>query len=379
MPVFDTPKITITTVIPFIVNRVRSNYVRFGDQFPAYGDGDTHYRLTQNQNWLAAFWAGMLWLVAHETQDSEDIERARSTLASFVNRLDQKIRLNHDLGFLYTLSARAQWQITGDSDAHALALRAAEILLSRFRTQGNYIQAWDSDDSRDERGRFIIDCMMNLPLLYWASRETQDKKYLKAATAHALTSARYLLREDGSTYHTYIFDPMTGTPIGPKTHQGYADDSLWARGQAWALYGFTLAAQWTGDDRLQQAATDAADCYLRESQSDAVSPWDFHLPPDETGIPDSSADAIAASGLLRLSALTGAEVYKDEAAARIHMLMDQALDLRKDAQGLLRHGTQHMPHNYGIDTYTIFGDYFFFEAVTQLVGQVPDFWGPASK
>lgn len=379
MPAFDTPKITITTLIPFIVNRVRSNYHLFGDQFPAYGDGDAQYRLTPNQNWLAAFWAGMLWLVAHETRDPDDIDRASSTFPSFVNRLDQRIRLNHDLGFLYTLSARAQWQLTGDPAAHALALRAAEILLSRFRTQGNYIQAWDSEDSRDESGRFIIDCMMNLPLLYWASRQTQDEKYREAATAHALTSARYLMRDDGSTYHTYMFDPKTGTSVGPKTHQGYADDSLWARGQAWALYGFTMAAEWTDDDHFVQTAISAADCYLRESAADAISPWDFHLPLGEKVIPDSSADAIAASGLLRLSALTGETVYKEQAAARVHMLMDHALDLRRNAQGLLRHGTQHMPHNYGIDTYTIFGDYFFFEAVTQLVGQAPDFWGPTAK
>ena len=176
------------------------------------------------------------------------------------------------------LSARPQWQHTGDGAARKLALRGAELLAERFHPGGGYIQAWHATTHPDERGRFIIDCMMNLPLLWWASRETGQKHFSEIAKTHALTSAKYLLRDDGSTYHTYFLNADTGQPIGPKTHQGFADDSLWARGQAWAIYGFTLAAEWTGESVFRQVAVAAATRYDQEAPSDAVSPWDYALP-----------------------------------------------------------------------------------------------------
>jgi len=374
-----------TAVLPVATTRIRVNYATFNSAFPAYGhpvhDGNPPltYHLTPNKNWLAAFWAGLLWLTAAHTDDLDDIARAQALLPSFTQRLDQNIRLNHDLGFLFTLSARAQWIKTGDRDAKALALRGAQALLDRFRPVGGFIQAWDDEAGRDERGRFIIDCMMNLPLLYWAGRETGDTRYIEAATTHAHTSLRYLLRDDGSNYHTYYLSPDTGAPIGPKTHQGYADDSLWARGQGWAIYGFVMAYEWTQKEAFLQAAQSAAACYMAEVAPDAIAPWDFRLPDDAPTYPDSSADAIAAGGLLRLAKATHDDTYHQQAEARLRLLIERALDTRDDAQGLLRHGSQHVPHNYGVDTYTIFGDYFFLEAIMNFLNVAPDFWGPQAK
>ena len=361
------------------LTRVQRNVSDFGSQFPSYGRGDHTYRLTPNQNWLAAFWAGLLWLRASKTGDPADVQRAAALLPSFAQRLEKHIRLNHDLGFLFTLSARAQWQQTAYPAAHALALQAADVLLARFHPIGGYIQAWDAKDDPDERGRFIIDCMMNLPLLYWATRETGNPVYADAATAHAQTSRRYLLRENGASYHTYFLNADTGEPVGPKTHQGYDDHSLWARGQAWAVYGFTMAAEWTGDEHFLEAATAAADCYLQEAPADGISPWDYRLAPGAAAHPDTSADAIAAGGLLRLAALTKNPNYRHHAEKRLSLLVEQAYDTRPDAQGLLLHGTQHAPHEYGVDTYTIFGDFFFLEAVMKFIGNAPDFWGPNAK
>lgn len=362
-----------------LVTRIRQNYQRFDGWFPAYGDSQTAYRLTANKNWLAAFWSGLLWLVAYRSGQSADIANAQSLLPSFAARLDERVHLNHDLGFLFTLSARASWQITGNADAHALALRAADELLSRFQPVGNYIQAWGELDDPQESGRFIIDCMMNLPLLFWATRETSEPRYREAAIRHAEASRQYLLRPDGSTYHTYFLDTATGAPVGPKTHQGYADESVWARGQGWAIYGFTMTAEWTDDERFVSAAKAAADWYLHATAPGKLSPWDFSLPADAPYVPDSSADAIAAGGLLRLARLTGEEHYHAAAHNRLLLLLQTALDVRPQAQGLFLHGTQHMPQGYGVDTYTIFGDYFAFEAMLMLLGQAPDFWGPQAK
>ena len=366
-------------VVQQSIARIQLNFDRFDNQFPSYGDGSSAYHLTANKNWLASFWSGLLWLVAYHTKAPDDIANARSLVSSFVLRLDDKVRLNHDLGFLFLLSSRAHWQICNDESAHALALRGADLLVSRFRPQGGYIQAWGDADDETESRRFIIDSMMNIPLLYWASRETGDTRFSDAATRHAQTSLRFLLRDDGSTYHTFLLDPATAVPIGPKTHQGYADDSVWSRGQAWAIYGFTVAAEWTGEITFRHAAERAAEWYLGAIEPDLIAPWDFRLPPDSAYTADSSADAIAAGGLLRLARLTGEDRYRDAARERITLLIQKAFDTRVEAQGLFLHGTQHMPHDYGINTYTIFGDYFALEAIMNLLDLAPDFWGPQAK
>ena len=371
--------ITAQQTIKTIINRVHDNMARFNGQFPSYGDGDHQYNLTPNQNWLAAFWSGLVWLTYSQTQDINDQQFATNLLPSFVERLDKRIHLNHDLGFLFLLSARAQFQLTADDTARQLTLRASDYLLDRYHIPGNYIQAWKEKEHPEEKGRFIIDCMMNLPLLFLAYQETKDDRYLDAAVGHAETSRQYLVRDDDSTYHTYFMDTETGKPLYPKTHQGFADDSLWSRGQAWAIFGFTVVAEWTDKDSFKDTAVRVADRYMRDAPPEQIVLWDMRLPDDAPQYPDSSADAIASAGLLRLARLTGNTAYRDYAELRLQLLMDNAFDTRSDAQGLLLHGTQHAPHNYGIDTYTIFGDYFFFEALLDLIDLAPDFWGKDSK
>ncbi len=372
-------KNTSVAILQKSFERSRRNYRLFDGQFPSYGDSKTSYQLTPNKNWLASFWAGILWLTAYHSRSQKDIANAQSVTDTFEARLNNKIRLNHDLGFLFTLSARASWQITDNTNAHKLTIRAADVLCDRFNPIGGYIQAWGEPEDESENGRFIIDCMMNLPLLYWASRESGDPRYAEVATIHAQTSKQYLMREDGSTYHTYLVDAKTASPIGPKTHQGYADNSVWARGQAWAIYGFTMAAEWTDETAFKNIAKDATTYYLNAVKSDEIAPWDFSLPSHMPYIPDSSADAIAAGGMVRLARLTGDNTYLNAARDRTKLLIQNAFDQREEAQGLFLHGTQHLPHDYGIDTYTIFGDYFALETIMALLDEAPDFWGPDAK
>jgi unsaturated chondroitin disaccharide hydrolase len=357
-----------------IFQRLSDNEARFQGQFPSYGDGELHYHLTANQNWLASFWAGLLWLRYAVTHEPQHLQNAQALLHSFQTRLDQQIRLNHDLGFLFTLSARAQFQLTQASQARSLALQAAATLLARFRPRGGYIQAWDESP---EQGRFIIDCMMNLPLLFWASEQTGDQRYAEVAYTHAETSQRYLMQPDGGCVHTYLMDAASGTPLGAKTHQGYADDSLWSRGLAWAIYGFTLAAEWTGAASFRATAEAAAQRYMAEVSPQQIAVWDFRLPAAAPHHLDSSADAIAAGGMLRLARLTQNGDYRAFAEQRLTLLSQVAFDRRETAEGLLLYGTQHAPHGYGIETYTIFGDYFYLEALLALHHQAPDFWGKA--
>jgi unsaturated chondroitin disaccharide hydrolase len=361
--------------------RVRRHHRAFGQQFPTVGEG-SRYRLTENNHWLAGFWTGLLWLAYAATGDEDLRDHAEALLPSFEERLKDYTHITHDLGFLFTLSARAQWQVTGDRAARQLALRAAQELLQRYRPRGRYIQAWGKVGDRDEGGRTIIDTMMNLPLLFWASEQTGDPQYHQVALEHAETTRRYLLRPDGSTYHTFFFEQDTGKPIGPRTHQGYADDSLWARGQAWAIYGFTSAAEWCGDHRFLVAAQQAATSFVTELPPGDVPWWDLRLPEDAPHHLDSSAGAIAAGGMLRLGRLIGqknGEEWRTTAIALLKALVAHCFETNSSVQGLLRHATYHAHKGWGVDTYLICGDYFFLEALLEFEGKALDFWGPEAK
>jgi unsaturated chondroitin disaccharide hydrolase len=357
--------------------RIRRHHRALGNWFPTVGEG-TRYELAENNHWLAGFWAGLLWLAYAATGDEELRTHAESLLPTFEERLDRRVHITHDLGFLFTLSARAQWQTTGSERARQLALRAAQDLMQRYRPAGRYIQAWGKIGDPVEGGRAIIDTMMNLPLLFWASQQTGNPEYQRVAREHAETSLHYLLRPDGASYHTFFFDEPSGEPLGPRTHQGYADDSLWARGQAWAIYGFALAAEWSNEPHFLKAARRAARRFVAELPPDGVPTWDLRLPADAPHYPDSSAGAIAAGGMLRLGRLEsspdGGE-FGLAAGMLLESLAVRCFEIEPEAQGLLLHGTYHAHKGLGIDAYFICGDYFFLEALLAAQGKAPDFWG----
>lgn len=374
-----TPSVTRSAAIELCFERIRNNIPRFGDQFPLIGSGNK-YVLGENNHWMAAFWTGELWLAYAVTRDAVFRNAAEQHLASFRQRLDNRVRITHDVGFLYTLSARAQWQLIGEVTASQLAIEAADALVARFQEKGGYIQAWGEIDDPVESGRFIVDCMMNIPLLYWASQQTGDKRYAEIANIHATTNMRYIVREDGSTAHTFFMDIATGEPIGQRTHQGYSDESLWSRGQAWAIYGFALAHQWSGNKAFLDTAVRTADRFLAEISSDYIPLWDFRLPPEANHVLDTSAGAIAAMGMIRLSKLVEDEVqakrFMAEAEKLIDVLLDVAFDTNEDEiEGLLRDSTYHANIPEHAQQYTLFGDYFFLEALLHLNGNLVDFWG----
>jgi len=367
--------------LEYSLARIRRHGRTFGDQFPTIGDG-SRYRLAGNDNWMAGFWTGLLWLAYAVTGERDLRAQAESLLATFQDRLEKRVHITHDLGFLFTLSARAQWQVTGDEQARRLALLAAGELVKRYRRQGKYIQAWGQIGDPVEGGRAIIDTMMNLPLLFWASKQTGDPEYYWPAGEHAETSLRCLLRPDGAAYHTFFFDQESGAPIGPRTHQGYADDSLWARGQAWAVYGFALAAEWCKEPSFLEAAQRAARRFVSELPPDGVPTWDLRLPADAPHYRDSSAGAIAAGGMLRLARLKDGQEkahFCNLACTLLDALVAHCLETESEAQGLLRNATYHAHKGLGVDAYLICGDYFFLEALLAVEGRAVDFWGPGGS
>ncbi len=204
---------------------------------------------------------------------------------------------------------------------------------------------------------------MNVPLLYWASDQTGDPRFADAGKRHTEQLLRHLVRPDGSTYHTYYFDPDSGAPRFGRTHQGYADESTWSRGQAWAIYGFALSFRYTRDEHFLNAAQRTADVFLAHTLADGVVYWDFTFA-DGSGEPkDSSASAIAACGLLEL-----ATAPYDAAARRIVGALQRscAPSSSSSSNTLLSHGTQNKNTNQAVDEGNLWGDYFYLESLTRL-------------
>ncbi|WKZ93673.1 glycoside hydrolase family 88 protein [Chimaeribacter arupi] len=363
-----------------MLTRIDAGMAAFGDRFPSETCLHGHYQARDNVEWTPAFWSGQLWLAWEHSGNPAYRALAERHVVSFGRRIVQRIdTATHDLGFLYSLSCVCAWQLTGDRAARGIALLAAEALLERFNPQAGIIQAWGDLNDPAQRGRMIIDCNLNLPLLYWASAQSGDPRFADAARTHAGQAARYLVRPDSSTYHTFYMDTVTGEPRFGNTHQGYADDSCWARGQAWGILGFMLSWRYTGDAEMVRLAQRLADYFLQRLPEDGVCHWDLALLGTDA-LRDSSAAAIAVCGLLELSAAlpaAGADRGRYEAAA-LH-IMDSLTQTylaapQEPGTGLLKHSVYHLADNKGVDECCSWGDYFYMEALTRLTQVWQPYW-----
>jgi unsaturated chondroitin disaccharide hydrolase len=351
---------------------VDRNLVTFADVYPDdatwHGSYPSHrarkgYPPGSHTGWTTGFWPGMLWLAYELTGSAKYRAAGETQVARFADRLERKIDVDHhDIGFLYSLSCVAAHRLTGSELALQTALKAADQLMTRFLAAPGVLQAWGALDDPAERGRTIVDSLMNLPLLYWASEQTGSRRFADAAARHAEQLLRHIVRPDGSTYHTYYFDPQSGAPRFGRTHQGYADESTWSRGQAWALYGFSLTYRYTCADRFLEAAQRIAAVFLAHTPADGVVYWDFSFT-DGSGEPkDSSASAIAACGLLEL----GSDQNRASATTIVGALATTCTPHNSAANTLLLHGTQNRNTNAGVDEGNLWGDYFYLEALTRL-------------
>jgi len=353
---------------------------RIGAHFP-HASIDGQYKLEPAHWWTAGFWPGLLWLLYES--DRNAAESFKQIAADCENQLDQVLlqydKLDHDMGFMWSLTSVAQYKIEGTEASRQRALLAASALVGRFNIKGNYIRAWNpwSPGERNE-GWAIIDCMMNLPLLYWASETTADPRFKHVAMAHADTVLKHFIREDGSVYHIVIFDAETGEHVGYNGGQGYAPESGWSRGTAWALYGMALSYQYTKEQRYLEAAKRVAHYFIANLPEDAVPVWDFRIPEGVTPYRDSSAGACAACGLLLIADLVPseqAELYRKQGERILHSLYANYGSFADDAQeGIILHGTSHYPEQRNLDVPLIYGDYFFVEGIARLRGNVTIPW-----
>ncbi|MBP1890214.1 unsaturated chondroitin disaccharide hydrolase [Clostridium moniliforme] len=351
---------------------------KFGERFPHSASKDGKYKIIDNVEWTTGFWTGMLWLAYEYTGDEKYKNLAQKNVDDFMKRIDEKIEVNHhDMGFLYSISCVADYKLTGSEKAKEAALKAADHLMTRYQEKGKFIQAWGN---MGEDYRLIIDCLMNIPLLYWASKVTGDKKYYETAHTHFKTSCNYVIRDDGSTFHTYYFDNKTGKPLKGVTKQGYSDDSSWARGQAWGVYGVPLTYRYTKDKDAFRVYEAVTNYFLNRLPKDNVCFWDLIFNDGDDHPRDSSAAAIAVCGMLEMNKYLPdtneyKDVYKNASNAIMRSLIENYTpDPNGEEEGLLLHGVYGWHANNGVDECTTWGDYYYMEALMRLYKDWNLYW-----
>lgn len=324
--------------------------------------------------WTNGFWGGILWQLFHATGE----ECYKVTARQIEERLDAALLqyegLHHDVGFMWIHTAVADYRLTGDHRAYIRGQHAANLLSGRFNTLGNYIRAWEEDRA----GWIIIDCLMNLSLLYWASEETGDPRFKAAAMRHADTALEKVMRPDGSCNHIAVLDPETGEVQELPGGQGYESGSSWSRGQAWALYGFAISYVHTREKRYLDAAKRAAHYFIANAaMTDYLPLCDFRAPKEPLYY-DSTAGACAACGLLEIAEQVPQlekELYC-RSAFKILKAMEHSFcnwDIHTDGllgMGKAAYHEDKQPHQVPI----IYGDYFFLEAVLRFIGKAFFIW-----
>jgi unsaturated chondroitin disaccharide hydrolase len=348
----------------------------FTEKFQGSNSLGGFYPQTENVEWTTGFLTGEYWLAYELTSDEAFKKSALVQVDSFLDRIEKKIDVaNHDMGFLYTPSCVAAYKLTKSETAKKAALLAADNLIARFQEKGQFIQAWGELGSKDNY-RLIIDCLLNLPLLYWATEVTGNEIYADIAKRHTKTSLANLLRKDNSTYHTHFFATETGLPTVGVTHQGYRDGSAWARGQAWGVYGTALAYRFTEDPSCIDSFKKVTDFFLAHLPKDSVPYWDLSFDDGSTEPKDSSAASIAVCGILEMLPYleaVDAKKYKEAADSMLASLIENyAVKDTTQSNGLLLHGVyaKSSPYNpirkdRGVDECTTWGDYFYLEALTR--------------
>ena len=369
-------KIDLKSLVPrleqafdFAAHQVRGLIERDPDFFPIYTrNGRWRHDGEGWTDWCAGFHAGLMWLLARRS----GAEEWRQHAIHYTHLLEQKQfdRDVHDLGFIFLNTYLPWYRATGDPRLRDVLITAGRTLALRFNEKGRYLRSFVAPES------LFIDIMMNVPLVFYAAAASGDPELDRRARAHCDTTIRALVRPDGSTAHEGIFDLATGEFIRQSTHQGLHPRSAWARGLAWSLYGFTTVFGFTRRDSDLAVAVRNADCFIARCPESFVPPWDFDVPPGPDRIDDSSAAAIAASGLWDLAAVldsrepAAATRYRDASLAILDTLCtDQYLaTTTPEWEGILKHGVYHFHKNLGVDESVMWGDFFFLEALDKVLG-----------
>lgn len=354
-----------------ILTKLEKTMPEIGASFP-HACVDEKYDNQKTDWWTNGFWPGILWLAYQHSKNEAFANTAKEIEEKLDVEIDDFYGLYHDVGFMWQLSSGAHYMLLKNEESKRRMLKVASILASRYNLKGNFIQAWNH-----QPGWAIVDCTMNLALLCWASSETGNPRYRHFAEAFAKTVVSRFVREDGSVNHIVSFDPETGEFLEVIGGQGNAPDSAWSRGASWALYGLPLMYRHSGDKEFLTAAKKVAHFFIANLPEDFVAHWDFRVPRNEDTPRDTSATACAACGLLEIAKYVPEaekEIYETAAKRMLVSLTDNYSNLDNNKQCILTHGTGNCPADENVNVGLIYGDYFYMEGISRLLGNEDIFW-----
>lgn len=365
----ETPPFDTTTYLDFAAEQVARAVEAHEDPYRLprnIPDGKKYWESTNVSGWTSGFWPGILWYMYEYTGDQTWADRAheRNMPISQILKNDYK---DHDLGFQFFCSFGNGYRLTGNTQYKDFILQAADQLAEMYHPVAGTILSWPFAIERYEAPHnTIIDNMMNLELLFWAAKNGGDPAYYDLAVTHATTTLKNQLRDDHSSWHVVAYDTITGEAVQKVTHQGFADESMWARGQAWGIYGFVMTYRETGMEKFLETAKNMASVYLDRLPDDLVPYWDFDDPEIPNAPRDASAAAITASALLELSTLlednSESVFYRSKA---VSMLQSLSTAYRSDGTNVavLNHSVGHLPASSEVDIPLIYADYYYLEAL----------------
>ena len=333
--------------------------------------GEKHWNLRRAdspEEWCNGFWPGILWYDYEATGD-EAVRKEAERFTEQLEYLSRRPAFDHDLGFLVFCSYGNGWRLTGREDYRQVIVATADTLATLFRSLVGTILSWPRNVPVYGGHNTIMDNMINLEMLMWASRHGGSKQLADVAISHADRTMQCHFRPDYTSYHVAVYDTLSGCFLRGCTHQGLADHTMWARGQAWAIYGFTTMYRFTRFERYLEFVQHVADVYLDRLPADYVPYWDFDDPQIPSAPRDASAAAVVASALLELSTYVPEEQgkrYVEAAKKMLGSLSSSTYQSRKANPSFLLHTTGHLPAGSEIDASIIYADYYYIEALIRL-------------
>lgn len=330
--------------------------------------GKVDWKVVGVKDWCSGFWPGVLWY-AYEASGDKELKAEAERFTAPVKEIAYTAALDHDIGFQVYCSYGNGYRITGNEKYKTIMLAAADTLATLYNPKVGSILSWPI--MVEEMGHnTIIDNMMNLELLFWASKNGGNKELYNIAESHAKVTMQYIVRPDNAVYHVADFNQDTGEFVKGHTHQGLSDDSMWARGQTWGIYGFAMSYRETGNKDFLNTSIRLADHFLERLPEDGIPYWDFDDPKIPNAPKDASASGVAACGLLELSGLVEDKVLKEKyfnaAKKSLEILSSKEYFSGDKNKALLLHSTGHLPNNSEIDIPIIYADYYYMEALLRL-------------
>lgn len=327
-----------------------------------------HCRKATKDEWCSGFWPGILWYDYEATGD-EQIKAEAEKFTSSLKFLSETPAFDHDLGFLVFCSYGNGYRLTQNPEYKQVILNTADTLATLFNSRVGTILSWPRNVEMFGGHNTIMDNLINLEMLFWAAKNGGNPYLSDIAIAHADKTMKYQFRPDYTSYHVAVYDTLTGDFLRGCTHQGYADNTMWARGQAWGIYGYTTVYRETKDIRYLDFVQKITDVYLEKLPEDYVPYWDFDDPSIPNTPRDASAAAIVASALIELSGylpIEKATEYKDAAIRMLTSLSSDKYQSGKSKASFLLHSTGHWPAGSEIDASIIYADYYYIEALLRL-------------